>query len=71
MSVLRRRHAAELGMEPSTGAVLFYSAGAVLAVRSDKAVTLPWPELRLLAVPPDQRGQGIGEKQVMLATVSK
>ena len=42
------------------GAVLFYPAGAVLSVRSDKAVTLPWPELRLLAVPPDQRGQGIG-----------
>ena len=31
-----------------------------MAVHSDKAVTLPWPELRLLAVPPDQRGQGIG-----------
>ena len=40
--------------------MLFYPAGAVLAVHSDKAVTLPWPELRLLAVPPDQRGQGIG-----------
>jgi GNAT superfamily N-acetyltransferase len=40
--------------------VLFYPADAVLAVRSDKAVTLPWLELRLLAVPPDQRGQGIG-----------
>ena len=40
--------------------MLFYPADAVLAVRSDKAVTLPWLELRLLAVPPDQRGQGIG-----------
>jgi GNAT superfamily N-acetyltransferase len=42
------------------GAVLFYPAGAVLSVRSDKAVTLRWPELRLLAVPPGWRGQGIG-----------
>lgn len=42
------------------GAVLFYPAGAVLAVHSNKSVTLPWPELRLLAVPPGWRGQGIG-----------
>jgi len=42
------------------GAVLFYPAGAVLSVHSDKAVTLRWPELRLLAVPPGSRGQGIG-----------
>jgi GNAT superfamily N-acetyltransferase len=40
--------------------VLFYPADPGLAVRSDNTVTLPWPELRLLAVPPDQRGHGIG-----------
>ena len=42
------------------GTVLLYPAGAVFAVHSDKAVTLSWPELRLLAVPPALRGQGIG-----------
>jgi GNAT superfamily N-acetyltransferase len=42
------------------GAVLLYPAGTVFSAGPDKSVTLAWPELRLLAVPPGLRGQGIG-----------
>jgi GNAT superfamily N-acetyltransferase len=41
------------------GAVILYPAGTVFAAGPGKTVTLAWPELRLLAVPPSSRGQGI------------
>jgi predicted N-acetyltransferase YhbS len=42
------------------GTVLLYPAGTVMSPRSDVSVTLAWPEVRLLAVAPAARGQGIG-----------
>lgn len=42
------------------GAVLLYPAGAVLSRPDRSRVTLAWPEIRLLAVSPATRGQGIG-----------
>jgi predicted N-acetyltransferase YhbS len=42
------------------GAVLLYPAETVFTVRANQSVTLTWPELRLLAVPPGLRDQGIG-----------
>jgi GNAT superfamily N-acetyltransferase len=42
------------------GAVLFYPLGSVIAAQGGEAVTLTWPEVRLLAVAPAARCQGIG-----------
>jgi predicted N-acetyltransferase YhbS len=42
------------------GAVLLYPAGTALTIPDGTRVTLTWPEVRLLAVAPDTRGQGIG-----------
>ncbi len=43
------------------GTVLLYPAGSVFGTDPQGAlVRLTWPEVRLLAVAPDQRGQGIG-----------
>jgi GNAT superfamily N-acetyltransferase len=43
------------------GAVLLYPAGTVLSGPDGTSVTLAWPEVRLLAVAPATRGQGIGK----------
>jgi GNAT superfamily N-acetyltransferase len=42
------------------GAVLLYPAGTVLSGPDGASITLAWPEVRLLAVAPAARGQGIG-----------
>ena len=42
------------------GAVLLYPAGTVLTLPDGTRVTLAWPEVRLLAVAPAARGQGVG-----------
>ena len=42
------------------GTVLLYPAGTVLTTPAGASVTLAWPEVRLLAVAPVARGQGIG-----------
>lgn len=42
------------------GTVLLFPAGTVLTTPDGASVTLPWPEIRLLAVAPATRGQGIG-----------
>jgi GNAT superfamily N-acetyltransferase len=42
------------------GSVLLFSVGTVFYLPDDDAITLMWPEVRLLAVAPDARGQGIG-----------
>jgi GNAT superfamily N-acetyltransferase len=42
------------------GTVLLYPAGTVLTTPAGASVTLTWPEVRLLAVAPAARGQGIG-----------
>jgi GNAT superfamily N-acetyltransferase len=42
------------------GTVLLYPAGTVFSTPDGLAVTLAWPEVRLLAVGPAARGQGIG-----------
>ena len=42
------------------GAVLLYSAGTVIARPGGGSITLASPEVRLLAVAPAARGQGIG-----------
>lgn len=42
------------------GAVLLYPAGTVFSSADGLQVTLRWPEIRLLAVRPDARGQGVG-----------
>jgi ribosomal protein S18 acetylase RimI-like enzyme len=42
------------------GAVLLYPAGTVWGKPDDDALTLEWPEVRLLAVASAVRGQGIG-----------
>jgi ribosomal protein S18 acetylase RimI-like enzyme len=43
------------------GAVLLYPAGTVFSGPDGASVTLAWPEVRLLAVAPAARGQGIGK----------
>jgi len=42
------------------GAVLFYPPGSVIPAPGGEPVTLTWPEVRLLAVAPAARRQGIG-----------
>ena len=42
------------------GTVLLYPAGTVFTTPDGTSVTLAWPEVRLLAVTPAARGQGIG-----------
>jgi GNAT superfamily N-acetyltransferase len=42
------------------GTVLLYPAGTVFSTPDGASVTLEWPEVRLLAVAPAARGQGIG-----------
>ena len=43
------------------GAVLLYPAGTVFSGLDGASITLAWPEVRLLAVAPATRGQGIGK----------
>lgn len=43
------------------GAVLLYPRGASMPTRDEPAAVMPWPEVRLLAVPPAERGRGIAE----------
>ncbi len=42
------------------GTVLLYPAGTVLSPHGRVSVTLPCPEVRLLAVSPAERGRGVG-----------
>jgi GNAT superfamily N-acetyltransferase len=42
------------------GAVLLYPAGTVFSSGDGDQISLRWPEVRLLAVRPDARGQGVG-----------
>jgi len=42
------------------GAVVLYPTGTVFSAADGVQVTLRWPEIRLLAVRPDARGQGVG-----------
>jgi predicted N-acetyltransferase YhbS len=42
------------------GCVLLYPAGTIFSKPNGDPVTLPYPEMRLLAVSPALRGQGIG-----------
>ncbi len=42
------------------GTVLLYPAGAVLGRPDGTPVSIDWPEVRLLAVAPAARGQGVG-----------
>lgn len=42
------------------GAVLLYPAGSIFSPPDRAPMTLTWPEMRLLAVPPAARGLGIG-----------
>jgi GNAT superfamily N-acetyltransferase len=42
------------------GSVLLYPAGTVLAALEENPPPLRWPEVRLLAVTPASRGQGVG-----------
>ena len=42
------------------GAVLLYPAGTVFSAPEGVSIILAWPEVRLLAVAPAARGQGIG-----------
>jgi GNAT superfamily N-acetyltransferase len=42
------------------GSVLLYPAGATIHRTDGSSFTLDWPEVRLLAVAPAARGQGIG-----------
>jgi GNAT superfamily N-acetyltransferase len=43
------------------GTVLLYPAGAVFPNRADGGAAARWPEVRLLAVDPAARGQGVGD----------
>jgi GNAT superfamily N-acetyltransferase len=43
------------------GAVLLYPHGAPLPTQPEAGALAGWPEVRLLAVPPAHRGQGIAE----------
>jgi GNAT superfamily N-acetyltransferase len=42
------------------GAVLLYPAGTILQLPNGDTIRFDWPEVRLLAVAPAARGQGIG-----------
>jgi GNAT superfamily N-acetyltransferase len=42
------------------GTVLLYPAGTILDLPDGSSASLDWPEVRLLAVAPAARGQGIG-----------
>jgi GNAT superfamily N-acetyltransferase len=42
------------------GAVLIYLAGTTFSDRDGVSTRLEWPEVRLLAVAPEARGQGVG-----------
>jgi len=42
------------------GTVLLYPAGTTVSARAGASVRRPWPEVRLLAVAPAARGNGIG-----------
>ncbi|MGH7187169.1 MAG: GNAT family N-acetyltransferase, partial [Pseudomonadota bacterium] len=42
------------------GSVLLYPAGSAMARPGGGTITLSWPEVRLLAVAPAARGQGVG-----------
>ena len=42
------------------GSVLLYPQGTVIAIPGSAPITLIWPEVRLLAVAPAARGQGVG-----------
>jgi GNAT superfamily N-acetyltransferase len=42
------------------GSVLLYPMGTTFSAAEGASIRLQWPEVRLLAVDPDQRGQGIG-----------
>src|SRR4051812_28264640 len=44
------------------GSVVLIPAGTSFSDASGESVTLEWPEIRLLAVPPDRRGKGIGRR---------
>jgi len=44
------------------GTVLLYPAGALMANPGGPPVTLEWPEVRLLAVPPAARGKGVARR---------
>ena len=44
------------------GSVVLIPAGTSVQDPAGEPVTLEWPEIRLLAVPPDQRGKGIGRR---------
>ena len=43
------------------GTVLLYPAGSVMAIPGGGSITLAWPVVRLLAVPPAARGRGVGD----------
>ena len=42
------------------GTALLYPTGTVQTLPDGTSITLAWPEMRLLAVPPASRRQGIG-----------
>ncbi|MEX2222706.1 MAG: GNAT family N-acetyltransferase [Candidatus Rokuibacteriota bacterium] len=44
------------------GTVLLFPAGAVMGNPGGTRITLEWPEVRLLAVAPSARGQGVGRR---------
>ncbi len=44
------------------GAVLLYPAGAAFPARDGDGASTRWPEVRLLAVDPAERGHGVGEE---------
>jgi len=44
------------------GTVLLYPAGTAVVTPDRASITLPWPEVRLLAVAPPARGQGVGRR---------
>lgn len=46
------------------GTILLYPAGSVFSNPNRPPVTLQWPEMRLLAVAPAARGQGVGARLI-------
>jgi GNAT superfamily N-acetyltransferase len=42
------------------GSVMLYPKGTLIAIPGSAPITLIWPEVRLLAVAPAARGQGVG-----------